>query len=472
MLLIATGSFIAFKSFLPKKLLEYKPVSSKNVVIDSLLLDAIDEEQNNELVDKNDSLIKKVITFKTHPESGIRFQSEKFDDYKGFQHLIPFYEKLQQLETTKTGNVRIAYFGDSMNDGDMIVQDFRKLFQEQFGGQGVGFVNITSESAASRATVTHEFSPNWKTQSYLKVKKPTREFGVNGHVFFANDTTKSTWVRFKANNYKFATQLQNPTLYYGSSSKKNAMISYVIGKDTIVKKLNPNYKLNTLKLADNLKSVKVNFINAQNVPIYGFNFDNGQGIHVDNFSNRGNSGLPISIFDVDMMHHFQEKLDYDLIVLHYGTNVLNYGSYDYSWYEKRMTNVVNHIKKCFPNASVLVISTADKSTKYEMEMKTDSAVVPLALAQKKYAVKSEAGFVNLYTLMGGDGSMVKWVEELPAKANKDYTHFNYLGSVAVAKLIYNQILEGYSDFKAISSGKPLAKRKNDSVSAKIDSTHE
>ncbi len=475
LLLISAGAFIAFKTILPKKLLEQTKLESKNVVIDSLLLDAIEEDshaKNSELVDEKDSLIKKIITYKANSKTGVKYTSENFENYKGYQHVIPFYEKLQQLETTKTGSVRIAYFGDSMNDGDMIVQDIRRHFQEKFGGQGVGFVNITSESASSRATVTHEFSPNWKTQSYLKVKKPIRSFGVNGHVFFANDTLNSTWVKYKASNYKYLTQLNNPTLFYGNSTNKEAKIAYVIGKDTIYKKLNGENQLNTLKLADNLKSVKVNFINAENVPIYGFNFDDGKGVHVDNFSNRGNSGLPISIFNVGMMQAFNSKLDYDLVVLHYGTNVLNYGSYDYSWYEKRMTKVVEHIKQCFPGVAVLIVSTADKSTKYDLEMKTDSAVVPLAMAQKKYAVKSEAGFVNLYTLMGGDGSMVQWVEGVPAKANKDYTHFNFAGSKEIAKLIFDEINNGYQLFKSLNKGIIVPKRKNDSVYTKIDSTNE
>ena len=464
---VSTLSFLAFKTFLPKKLFSESTFSSKNIVVDSLLLEAIAEDGD---LKSDDTLSEKNIDYKI--TNGIKFPTETFDDYTGNQYLATFFEELFQLETKKEGNVRIAYFGDSMTDGDMIVQDVRKLFQEQFGGQGVGFVNITSESASSRATVTHEFSNNWKTQTYLKVKRPIRSFGVNGHVFFANDTLHSTWARYKANNYKHLTQLNNPTLYYGNSTNKDAMISYMVGKDTIYKKLNGENQLNTIKLADNLKSVKVNFINAQNVPIYGFNFDDGKGVHVDNFSNRGNSGLPISIFNVGMMQEFQAKLQYDLVILHYGTNVLNYGSYDYSWYEKRMTKVVEHIKQCFPGVAVLIVSTADKSTKYDLEIKTDSAVVPLAMAQKKYAVKSEAGFVNIYTIMGGDGSMVKWTEAVPPKANKDYTHFNYTGSKEIAKLIYDEIYSGYTLFKTLNKGFVVPKRKNDSVYTKIDSTNE
>lgn len=436
------------------------------------MLEAVAEGGN---LSDEDTLTNKTISFVSNP-LGIKFSSEKFEQYKGYQYLIPFFEKLYQLETSKKGKARIAYFGDSMTDGDMIVQDVRTQFQSIFGGEGVGFVNITSESAGSRGSILHEFSSNWKAQSYLKTKSPLRSFGVNGSVFFAKDTVNATWVKYKAGRNRFATTLNNPTLFYGSSKNRKASLRQIFGKDTVYKKLNPISMLNTTQVADNVKNVKVNFINADSIPFYGFNFDNGKGIHVDNFSSRGNSGLPLGSLNVDLMNAFQQKLGYDLIILQFGTNVLNYGSLNYSWYERKMTSVVKHIKECFPGAAILIITTADKSTKYDMEMKSDSAVSPLVLAQKRYAVKAEAGLVNLYTLMGGDGSMVKWVENVPARANKDYTHFNHRGAKEIAQLIYKQIDTGYQEYKKLRA---MAKKKtkpkvvvNDSVPVVNDTVNE
>ena len=461
-------SFLAFKTFLPKKLFSEDIASSKNIVVDSLLLEAIAEDGD---LKSEDTLTNITIDYKI--TNGVKFPTETFEDYTGNQYLVTFFEKLFQLETKKEGNVRIAYFGDSMTDGDLIVKDFRTYLQEKFGGQGVGFVNITSESAASRSSITHEFSGNWKTQSYLKVKRPSNPFGVNGHVFYANDTANVAWVKYKANKTRFASELPRPTLFYGSSSNKEGKVFFVAG-DTIVKKLTPNNTLNTLTLSEgSLKNLKVNFKKADSIPIYGFNFDDGKGVHVDNFSNRGNSGLPLGSFDINTMRAFHAKLDYDLIVLQYGANVLNYGTLDYTWYEKRMAKVVNHLKECFPGVAILIVSTADKSTKYDLEMKTDSAVVPLNRAQKKYAIKSEASFVNMYTLMGGDGSMVKWVEEVPSKANKDYTHFNHRGAKEAANLIFTQLNQGYETYKALrKKKKPAAPIKKDSAIIKNDSVNE
>jgi lysophospholipase L1-like esterase len=467
--IIAVIALIGFKQVLPSKIFTETPGNTKNVVVDSLMLEASKDTLDTE----TDTLTNTKIRFTA--KNGVKFPSETFEDYKGYQHLAEFYEQLLQLETSGQGNVRIAYFGDSMTDGDLIVKDFRASLQDRFGGEGVGFVNITSESAPSRSTLTHQFSNNWKTQSYLNVKKPIKPFGINGHVFFVKrDTVNPVWVKYKAVNTGHISALNNPTLFYGRSGNTQARVRIVVGNDTIKKNLAPVSQLNTLKLGDNFKTFKADFIKADSIPFYGFNFDDGRGVHVDNFSNRGNSGLPIGSFNTSLMQAFDAKLGYDLIVLHYGTNVLNYGSTNYTWYEKRMANVVAHLRECFPGVTILIISTADKSTKYNTKMMTDSAVAPLALAQKRYAVKTESAYVNLYTLMGGDGSMVKWVDEVPALANKDYTHFNMRGAKKVSGLIYDQLNAGYEQYKKLRGKGPQAKRqgsKPDSTRQNIDSTN-
>ncbi|MEZ0130601.1 hypothetical protein AB9T88_12905, partial [Flavobacterium sp. LBUM151] len=233
---LAFVAFIGFKQILPDKIFSEGKVDSKNVLIDSLLLESV---ANDSLSGENDSIAeieRKEAQEKINFDAteGIEFPTETFENYKGYQYLISFYEKLYQLEKNPQGKVRIAYYGDSMTDGDLIVQDVRNNYQERFGGNGVGFVSITSESAASRGSVKSVYSKNWKTQSYLNVKHPINPFGVNGHVFFANDTKNLTWVQYEAGLNKHIATLDNPTLYYGQSHKKGN-VNFIIGKDTLRK---------------------------------------------------------------------------------------------------------------------------------------------------------------------------------------------------------------------------------------------
>jgi hypothetical protein len=253
-------------------------------------------------------------------------------------------------------------------------------------------------------------------------------------------------VEYGANDVVHCEYLYNPTLFYGESGNKNASVRLsATGKQVLMKKLSPDTVLNTISLSpDSLKRVRLDFLHACSVPFYGFNSDDGAGIHVDNFSMRGNSGLPLAILNTELLKSFDGVLQYDLIILHYGANVLSRTTSDYSWYERKMSEVVKHLKDCFRNADVIIVSTADKSSRYGIEMKTDKAVAPLLSAQKQYAKATGAGFISLYNLMGGENSMVKWVkEEKPVLANKDYTHFSAKGSRKVASLIYDEIENGY-----------------------------
>ena len=450
-IILASGFFLFFKANLPQKIFSEEKPKTSNVVIDSLLLEAIEEEKiavKEEVVAEPDAEEGGEGAVLVIQEEDL-FSNEGEASFKGMVFLDYFFSRLYQVEMQNQGRARIAYYGDSMTDGDLIVQDLRKNYQDKYGGSGVGFIQITSESAQSRGSVTHKYSPNWKVQSYLNVKRPRQPFGIGGQVFFVKDTLKPTWVSYQAGNIRNMTALNTPTLYYGRATHGRGSVEVIIQKDTLRKPLQGNQSVNKVKLVNHaVKQLKLQFVKADSIAIYGVDVSSATGVQVDNFSSRGNSGLPLSLFNVNVMQKFQKELDYSLIVLHYGTNVLNYGSYNYSWYTKQMNKVVSHLRQCFPKASILVISTADKSTKYNLTMQTDSAVVPLMRAQRKYAMEAKTGFFNLYEAMGGKGSMVKWVEESPSKAGKDYTHFNFRGAQAVSNLIFKQLEEGYEAYKA------------------------
>lgn len=442
----ATIVFIVLKEILPNKIFkETTDLTGTSIVIDSLALTAMSNTSTDAELDLSIEKDSSLINADSIHQPDIYISSTQ--NTEGLSYLSHFFEKLYELEKTKQGKVRVAYFSDSMTDGDLIVQDVRSMFQEKYGGKGIGFVGITSLSANARYSVGHQYSKNWLIQTFLNNKKPNRAFGIDGQVAFAPQTA---WVKYQANEQANSTLLYSPTLFFGSSTNTNATVTVLFGKDsTITVPLHPTRLLNTYRIDGNHKSIKFQFNDADSIPFYGINSDNGQGIHIDNFSTRGNSGLPLSLFNKDLMNAFDRTLQYDLIVLHYGANVLGYGTTDYSWYNKKMSSVTNHLKQCFPNANILIVSTADRAKKEDTEMQTDKAVEPLIVAQKAYAHNTQSAFLNLYTLMGGKGSMIKWVNETPPLANKDYTHFSAKGSKKIGKLIYSELEKGYQEYKKL-----------------------
>jgi len=376
----------------------------------------------------------------TEPEKSVT-ESEK----PSFKALFRFFNKLFTLEKTKKGSVRIAYFGDSMIEADIIVQAIRKNYQEKFGGQGIGFVPLSSLADYFGGAIRYEFSPDWNLHSALK-ESPVSP-GVTGYVSLANDDVP-VWTNYKSGSLP----LTHPTLFYGRSGNNNAKMVVNIGSvlDTVL--LNPTGILNKRSLASWANELKIQFYNAGSIPFYGVNFSSFNGVNVDDFALRSSSGLPLGKLNTSLMNAFQRELGYDLLILHFGANVLKPKLQEYDWYANGMTTVIDHLKKCFPGADILIISEADKTTKYGTEMKTDTMVTVLIQAQEKYAFNTESAFINLFQLMGGEGSMVKWVNEDPPMANPDYTHFTRVGGIKIGNLIFEILDKEYENFKINESG--------------------
>ena len=84
---------------------------------------------------------------------------------------------LSALDSSQNKNVRIAWFGDSYVEGDILLDPLRDTLQAIFGGSGVGFVPIASEVAGFRQTIIHSFD-NWKTYAIVGERNPDRDATV------------------------------------------------------------------------------------------------------------------------------------------------------------------------------------------------------------------------------------------------------------------------------------------------------
>lgn len=97
---LAFIAFIGFKQVLPNKIFSDTKVDPKNILIDRPLLESVAKDslsQNGDSINEDEqNLDNEEIIFDA--SEGIEFPSETFDDYKGYQYLISFYEKLYQLE--------------------------------------------------------------------------------------------------------------------------------------------------------------------------------------------------------------------------------------------------------------------------------------------------------------------------------------------------------------------------------------
>jgi len=364
--------------------------------------------------------------------------------------LAHFLNSLRQTEQKKK-KTRIAYFGDSMIEGDLVTQDLRLSLQDTFGGNGVGFMPITSIVAGFRQTVFHTFSSNWQIYSLLDQSASNHTLGISGYDFVPALTNvidtvsgnSGSWVRYSAVNRKRLDKFYNVKLFYGNSGEGN----YVTAAGQTFP-LKNSTGVNELEIHKGypIQTVQASFQCQSRVNLFGFSFEGDSGVYVDNLSFRGNSGMPLTKIPATVLSGINAQQDYGLVILHYGVNVVSHTVTDFSWYERGMTEVVNHIKAAMPDASILIISTGDKSFFHDGAYVTDPSVPLVIDVQKRVAEKTGVAFWNLYEAMGGYNSMVKWVQGDTVLANKDYTHPNFRGAKKIADMLYRHLMDEYKAY--------------------------
>lgn len=364
--------------------------------------------------------------------------------------MAPFYEALDRLssghpEDSGSPLVRIAVFGDSFIEADILTADLREMLQKRYGGCGVGFVTITSMTSGYRPTVRHTFG-GWSSHSvtdtiYFDRKKQ----GISGHYFVPRS---GAYVELRGQS-KYASLLdtcQRASIFF--YNKDSVRLSARINKEE-----NRTYSagvsggLQKIQVDGRIGSVRWTVERADSTLFYGLAMDGKRGIILDNFSLRGSSGLSLRGIPQQALTQFNRQRPYDLIILEYGLNVATPRGRNYDNYQKGLLASINYLKECFPQAGFLLLSVGDRDYKDENgELRTMTGVKNLIRYQQNIAAESGIAFWNMFEAMGGEGSMSKMVHAKPSMANYDYTHINFRGGKHLAKLLYETLIYGKEQY--------------------------
>jgi len=342
------------------------------------------------------------------------FTTEKYPLDKLFSSLLK--------AKAKEGKVRIAWYGDSFSEGDILVSDLRDTLQSLYGGNGVGFVPITSEIAGFRQSVIHSFG-GWNTTSIL-TNPGSGKLGING---FSYAPDSGNYVFYKgSNHFKHTYSFNTFRLFYTSSYNQKARI-VINRKDSRVIELvaSANPAMITV-YADTIRQVSAR-VNQGGINCFGASLEDETGIYIDNFAIKGNSGLGLQGIPEKNLAAFDSLLQYDLIVLQFGLNVSNSPTQDFTAYIKGMTRLIDKLKMAFPETPILLLSVSDRSKRFQGQFVTMPVIPLLIQAQEKIAFDNKLLFWNLFEAMGGENSMAAFANSKPALANKDYTHLNFAG---------------------------------------------
>ena len=350
-----------------------------------------------------------------------------------------FYDALSANRQT-----RIAYFGDSFIEGDLLTSSLRYLFQKEHGGHGVGYVPINCLTAGFRTTVITS-AGGWEEHCLTDDVFDRKKQGISGYYFIPQvNSTASFLCRTAENKTDTCSEasfyfITDGNLKFTTIVNKQIKEQHSVAGSPDIQKVSVSGRIGHIRITvDNP---------GKNTRFFGITLDDeDSGIIVDNYSLRGISGETLSSIPEKTLQDFDKLRSYDLVVLQYGLNVATKNGNKYDYYKKSMTGVINYLRANLPNTDFLLVSVGDRAAKINGEMETMPGVKNLLATQEAIASECGIAFWNLMDAMALDGGMVEYVKSKPPKANLDYTHINFHGGELIAKHLFETIEYGKEKF--------------------------
>lgn len=395
--------------------------------------DSIEQLSAEEMLAENERRLKEAArdsAFKDFCEnSPIRIQMPYLYDSAGnvvgqdIHYLEPLFDA---LDNASQQHVRIVHYGDSQIEEDRITAYLREQLQTRFGGGGPGMQPATTD--VHKKTVTQSANaklPRYRVYGAASNRSKTSDYGPMAQFQrLGNQSVTLSLTALDSNEYP------HNTLFDTVSIVTNNGIEAVQTKRT---------------------GNKVSFTIKGPMDIYGVLLDSQYGVAVDNIPMRGCSGTIFTSITQASMKPFFDNQNVRLIILQYGGNMVP-GMRTEEQADKLCENLQSQIKffkEFVPDARILFIGPSDMSTKVKGKWATYPILPYFTWMLANTVNEAGAAYWDMYTAMGGEGSMIDWVTRKPPLAGPDYVHFTHRGADRVAGMLTETLFSYYKYYKHI-----------------------
>ena len=380
-----------------------------------------------------------------------------------------FFQSLQNAQKDST-TVHVIHYGDSQLEEDRISSTIREDLQTEFGGNGPGLLpavmHIPSQS-------TSQWN-NGNMQRYI-IFGPKEEQATHnryGPLAQVGELNGSAVVGIKKRENKkdmFPHVGGYSTIKVLAGKKGNLklrltyehMVSDSIGVNadgsTKYKLKNkketaeaPAYeeftklRVYTWKLPDTTSNIKLYM--SGRTEIYGISVDGAYGVAVDNVAMRGSSGTIFHKIDSQLLAESYKAMNAKLIIMEYGGNLvpgMTPKGLDYN--KNLITRQIKAVQRANPDADILFIGPAHMAKQINGRWQTYPGLGITIKMLREVALENGLAYWDMHRVMGGEGSMIKWVKKSPPLGFTDHVHFTRRGAAYMGDLFCSS-LHMYYDY--------------------------
>lgn len=353
-----------------------------------------------------------------------------------------FFRKLDSAQVMNRP-VRIAYFGDSFVEGDIMTEDLRALFQDEFGGRGVGYVPVNQLVAGLRGSVIAR-SNGWQRKSVIDRGRNDARMGVDGMMFVSRGSM--AWLELNARKDMAAKHQDGGDLgaIFYRPIEGLTLTPYIDGNPVTVTGKTEGDAVSVQYIDGNMSTERwvVTTAAGSHAVVYGSSMETRHGVCLDNLALRNTTGMHLEHIKDEVYRDFFKARQYDLIILAYGLNIVSKKEgKDYSTFTAITERVIRKMAQYSPGTTFLVVSIGDRARKTMNGMESYPSMAEYVEQQRAMAERLGICFWDMRKTMVSMGGVAKMVDHNPPLATKDYTHINFAGGKVLAKRLFDDLME-------------------------------
>lgn len=370
------------------------------------------------------------------------------NNYQYFDTLFQLFEQSDSTNST----YRIMHYGDSQIELDRISSVLRENLQTLFSGNGVGMIpaiqkipTVSISQKTSGALTRYIIYGDSTTQ-----RASHSRYGIMGH--FSALSGKCV-ISFKTTKHSYAQnkvkEISRISLLIGNNSENFTAKLQCDTFPCTSKTCNAKSGVSMLTWEFPCNIQKGTLSLEGNADIYAILLDGRNGIALDNNPLRGCSGTIFTKIDKETMRQSFTLLNTKLIILQFGGNRMPSisNATSINAYMKQIERQITYFKEVAPMAKILFIGPSDMGKSVNGTIKTWPKLPELNDSLKSVTLRNDVAYWDMFNVMGGENSMVRWVQHQPPYATSDYIHFTHHGANEIGKVLSKSFETYYNFYK-------------------------
>lgn len=365
-----------------------------------------------------------------------------------------FYASLRDRAFGKAGHTRWMQYGDSLVIGDTMTGELRRLFQQQFGDGGHGWVYIGHPLRPVRAENIRVY-PNdaWYIRTIVRHSETGGDlFGLGGAEF--RPTDDSNLLLSGTREKGLGDTLERFSLYYfAPPGVDSASFHLTINGKTHTENLVAipgSSNVHTFEVPPGNHRIQLSSFSPR-VRYYGLVSEtSGPGVVIDNLGLVSARQEHLLKLNAEQWHDQLALRDPDVVAFFYGVNAASSNrsrsSARSQKYIEDYTEVLRRATHNAPNRDCIVLSLLTRGIREGSKIYPTGAVEVLNKTQKEAALSSGCAFFDTTGVMGGPDGTQAWANHRPPLLGADLSHPTRPGYHRLARQLYTNLMDGFIDY--------------------------